>query len=345
MSDSPITCSELSGLLGIPMEGPDRTVTGLNDPRLAKEDELVILFDPAVLKYLESLNSRVWLVGDRLVTPSLRAQALRRSVTLLVSGHIHDDFVRLLRHFHPSAPEERSIHPTAVVEPSARLASDVHLGPWTFVGRNSLLERGVTVGALCSIGRNVTMGAESVLHDRVTLYDGTCLGERVVVHSGSTLGSDGFGYYNVATGPVKIPHVGRLVIEDDVEIGANCCVDRATLGETRIGSGTKIDNLVQIAHNVVIGANCLIASQVGIAGSTRIGDRVTIGGQAGLVGHITIGNGVTIGAQAGVIGSVNEGHTVSGYPARDHAEAMRRLAYVERIPDILRRLRELEKPR
>jgi UDP-3-O-[3-hydroxymyristoyl] glucosamine N-acyltransferase len=187
------------------------------------------------------------------------------------------------------------------------------------------------------------VGAGTVLHPHVTLYDGTVVGERCVVHSGARLGADGFGFVPDASGLRKVPQVGGCRIGDDVEVGANTTIDRGSIGDTVVGDGTKIDNLVQVGHNCRLGRHVVVVSQVGISGSTRVGDGAVLGGQAGVQGHIEIGAGARIGAQAGVTASVPAGATVSGYPARPHREALRVQAAVFGLPKLVERLRALEK--
>ena len=211
------------------------------------------------------------------------------------------------------------------------------VGPGARLGDRVEVMAGTVIGAGVSIGDDVT------IHPQVVLYPRTEVGSRVILHAGVRLGADGFGYVPGKVAHEKIPHVGRCIIEDDVEIGANSTVDRGSVDDTVIGQGTKIDNLVQVGHNCRIGARCLIMAQVGIAGSAHIEDDVILAGQAGLAGHITVGRGARIGGQAGVIGDLAAGQTVSGYPARPHREFMRAHAALYRLAEIVVELEEMVK--
>lgn len=228
------------------------------------------------------------------------------------------------------------IHPTADVDEEADVGPHASIGPHTWVGRNARIGAGVAIGAHCRIGAGTWIFANTTLYDRVSL------GEGVIIHSGAVIGSDGFGYFQGSGGARKIPQVGGVEIGDEVEIGANTTIDRATMGMTRIGRGTKIDNLVQIGHNVVIGDHVTICAQVGIAGSTVVETGSLIGGQAGLSDHIKVGAGSRIGGQAGVTKSIPAGSTVSGYPARPHNQARRIEAAIKRLPDLLQQIQTLE---
>jgi UDP-3-O-[3-hydroxymyristoyl] glucosamine N-acyltransferase len=252
-------------------------------------------------------------------------------------------FLRIVRAFHAEFPARPAgVHPAAVVDPSARLGRDVCLGACCVVEANAVIEDGVVLCPGVYVGTGAVIGAESYLFPNVIVLHGVRLGRRVIVHAGSVLGSDGFGYLQREGMHEKVPQLGTVVVEDDVEIGANVAVDRGTLGETRIGKGVKIDNLVHIGHNVTVGDGTLVVAQVGISGSTQIGSGVTIAGQAGLVGHIKVGDGATIGAQAGVTKPVAAGERVSGYPAMDHERARRLNAYYRRLPELYAELRALQ---
>jgi UDP-3-O-[3-hydroxymyristoyl] glucosamine N-acyltransferase len=239
---------------------------------------------------------------------------------------------------HPAVPAVPGVHETAVLGDGVRLAEGVSigarvvLGAGSFVGARSHILPGVT------IAEHVVIGEDCIVYPNVTMYANTQLGDRVIVQAGVVLGGDGFGYVFGGGAHQKIPHVGRCVLESDVEIGSNTTIDRGSVGDTVIGAGTKIDNLVQIGHNVRMGKCCLVMSQVGISGSTRIGDGVVIAGQAGLAGHITIGSGARIAGQSGVFGDVPAGETWSGYPARPHRESLRVQAAAHRLPALLKTL-------
>ncbi|MFA6092432.1 MAG: UDP-3-O-(3-hydroxymyristoyl)glucosamine N-acyltransferase [Elusimicrobiota bacterium] len=233
----------------------------------------------------------------------------------------------------------------ADVHREARLGLEVSIGPFAVIGARTLIGDRTRIGANCVIGINVRIGKDCVIHPGAVLYDFCELGDRVIIHSGTVLGSDGYGYWtNPKTGDhLKVPQIGRVVVENDVEIGSNASIDRATTGETRIGSGSKIDNLVQVAHNVRMGANCLLVSQSGIAGSTSLGRQVTIAGQVGIAGHLKIGDGVIVTAQAGVMNDAPPGMVLFGSPARPHREALKIQALIAKLPQLYQAFKEFKK--
>lgn len=250
---------------------------------------------------------------------------------------------RVLPALHPAPAPAPGVHPTAVVDAGARVAPSASVGACAVVGAGTRVGERARIGAHVVVGEGCEIGEDAVLHPHVTLYDGVRVGARSIVHSGARLGSDGFGFVPEGRALRKVPQVGGCVIGDDVEIGANTTIDRGSIGDTVVGRGTKIDNLVQIGHNCRIGQSVVIVSQVGISGSTRVGDGAVLGGQAGVQGHIEIGAGARIGAQAGVTASVAAGVTVSGYPARPHREALRAQAALFGLPKVVERLKALEK--
>jgi len=250
---------------------------------------------------------------------------------------------------YPQAVWEAGVHPTAVVGRGATWQEPVEIGPHACLGHGVQLGRNVRIGAGCVLGDGVAVGDDTQLYPGVTLYSGTALGKRVIVHAGAVLGSDGFGYIPGKGGGEdgerhrKIPHVGRCLIGDDIEIGANTCIDRGSVDDTVIGSGTKIDNLVHIAHNVRIGARCLIMAQAGIAGSCQVEDDVIIAGQSGISDHLTIGRGARLLVQSGTIADVPAEATLFGTPSRSHREYLRGQVALYRLAKIVHELEELVK--
>jgi UDP-3-O-[3-hydroxymyristoyl] glucosamine N-acyltransferase len=233
------------------------------------------------------------------------------------------------------------VHASAVVGRGATLGREVALGAHVVIGRGVTLGDRVTIDAGCIVGDDVQVGDDTHLFPSVSVYPRARIGRRVRIHAGARIGSDGFGYVFHGGAHQKIPHVGRCVIGDDVEIGANTTIDRGSIDDTVIGPGTKIDNLVHVAHNVRIGALCLIMAQVGIAGSTSIEDGVILAGQSGVSGHLTVGKGARIGGQGGVTSDVPAGESWSGYPARPHREALRAQAALFRLSELLKALERL----
>jgi UDP-3-O-[3-hydroxymyristoyl] glucosamine N-acyltransferase len=254
----------------------------------------------------------------------------------------HDAMLAILPRLY-RAPERPfiGVHETAVVDPSAQLDADVCVEAFAVIGRGAKVGAGCWIGSHTVIGDGVEVGARTRLYPHVTLYPGARLGARVAIHAGTRIGSDGFGYVFANGVHQKVPHVGGCIIGNDVEIGANCTIDRGSIDQTVIGDGTKIDNLVHVAHNVRIGRLCLLAAQVGIAGSVRIEDGVVLGGQVGVSGHLTIGSRATLAAQAGVISDVPAGELWSGYPARPHKQSLRGSAALAKLPDLLKRINAL----
>lgn len=244
--------------------------------------------------------------------------------------------------FLPPLPQ-RGIHPTVVTGLDVRIGPNVSIGPLVTIGDRAEIGSGVTIYAGVYIGEDTVIGDDCILYPHVSLLTNCTLGHRVILHSGTVIGSDGFGYAQDEGRHHKIPQLGNVVIEDDVELGANVTVDRATFGSTIIKQGTKIDNQVQIAHNVVIGEHCIIVAQAGIAGSTHLGHHVMIGGQAGLVDHLTIGNQVRIASGAGVTNHVQSGQTVGGRPAVDHVIWRKAQVLQYQLPDLRNELRDLRK--
>jgi UDP-3-O-[3-hydroxymyristoyl] glucosamine N-acyltransferase len=326
---------ELAARLGYTLRGDGdvdvRRVRGVDD---AGPGDLTFVANPQYARRLATTRASAVIVSP----------ALETSLPSLVAGNPYLAFARAVEVLHPPPVVRAGIHPHATVDPSAELGEGVHVGAMAVVGE------GVRVGARTVLHPHVVLypgvevGEDCLLHSGVQVREGCRLGRRVIVQNGAVIGADGFGFAKDDEGRYhKIPQVGIVVVEDDVEIGALSAVDRAALGETRIGRGTKIDNLVQIGHSVTVGCDTAIAGQVGIAGSTKVGDRVVLAGQVGIVGHITIGDGAIATAQSGIGSSVEPGDVVSGSPAFENRVWLRSSAVFARLPELQKRVRELER--
>ena len=278
--------------------------------------------------------------GIVLITPEL-AETKGAVPARIVVAKPQEAMLQLLPKLYPVTNRNPSIDSTARIGRGAQIGKEVTLEPFVTIGDGASIEDGAWIGASSTVGAGVRVGARSRIFPNVTVYSGSQLGERVILHSGSRIGSDGFGYVFSGGAHQKIPHVGRCILESDVEIGANTTVDRGSIDDTVIGAGTKIDNLVQIGHNVKVGKLCLIMAQVGIAGSTSIGDGCVLAGQAGLGGHIQIGAGAKIAGQSGVFGNVPAGETWSGYPARPHRESLRATGALFKLAEMIKDLEKM----
>jgi UDP-3-O-[3-hydroxymyristoyl] glucosamine N-acyltransferase len=262
---------------------------------------------------------------------------------LIRVGNARIAFAKALTLFFPEPSFPPGIHATAVIAPTAVIDPTAHVGPFCIIGAQS------TIGPRCILqghnwlGERCSLDEDANIFPNVTLYFNTQVGKRVRIHSGTVIGSDGFGYVQDQGVHRKVPQVGTVVIQDDVEIGANVTIDRGTIGPTLIGKGSKIDNLVQVAHNVVMGEGCLLVAQVGIAGSSKLGNFVTVAGQAGIAGHLKVGDHVTIAGQAGVMNDIPEGQKWLGAPARPDRQMKRQMIAFQQLPDQIRRIQELER--
>jgi UDP-3-O-[3-hydroxymyristoyl] glucosamine N-acyltransferase len=326
---------ELAGIVRGRVVGDARVeITGVAAIRDAGEGEIAMVAGAEYERYLESTRA----------SAILRSDDTACSLPSIVVEKPYLAFARLLDLFAVTtdAEIETGVHPTSVVDPTAELAAGVRIGPHCRIGRGARVGAGTRMLFGVFVGDRVTVGRDCLLYANVTVREQCEIGDRVVLHPGVVIGADGFGYTWDGVRHVKIPQIGRVVVEDDVEIGANSAVDRATTGATRICRGTKIDNLVQVGHNCVIGRDSILAGQTGVAGSTEIGERVIVGGQTGFMGHLRVGDGAVIGAQSGVTKSVPPGMRLSGYPAREHGFARRLWAYTARLPEIFGRVKALE---
>lgn len=331
-----LTLDEIASRLGVRRVGDGAVcIRGVAGLREAAAGEITFLANPRYESLLRDTRASAVIMAEGGPATSLPC---------LFAPDPYLCFARLLELFHPADLDR----PTGI-DPSARVAPDATLAPGVSVAAHAVIESGASIGpdsrlgAGCFVGAGAVLGSACVLHPHVVIGERCRLGDRVVLHAGVVIGSDGFGYAFDGRAHRKIPQVGIVIVEDDVEIGANSAIDRATLGATRIGRGSKLDNLVHVAHNVEIGEHAVLCAQVGISGSTRLGRFVVLGGQAGLAGHIELGDGVRVGGQGGVTKSIPAGATVSGYPAMLHAKAQRIYAALRHLPEALRSWRELER--
>ncbi len=332
------TTLQLAERLECQLEGSgDVVINSITTIEEAVADQLTFLANPRYRRFLPQCHAGAIIIDPMTETPP--------NIVRLVSKQPYQTFCNALEILYP--PREPDIpigiHPYAAVDPTVELGDGVRIGAFVEVCAGVKIGRGTVLYSGSYIGRNSVIGDDSVIGVGAVIQHEVTIGNRVVIGDRSVIGFDGFGNVPTASGFIKIPQVGTVEIADDVEIGAGCCVDRAAVGVTRIGKGSKLDNLIQIAHGVQIGEHTAIAAQTGISGSTRIGSGVLMGGQAGLAGHIEIGDRMIVGAQAGVTKSFDINGMISGYPARPQMKAMRIEAAMNKLPDLLKRVRALEK--
>ena len=299
---------------------------------------LSFLANPKYEQYIYSTKSSVVLVNKEFV-PSAEVEA-----TLIKVTDAYEAFASLLTLVEMSKPKKKGIHQTAVIELSAKVGTDVYIGAYAYIGENCVIGDGCSIYPHVFIGDSTKIGRNCILNPGVKIYHECLIGNGCIVHAGTVIGSDGFGFAPQSEGEyMKIPQIGNVVLEDNVEIGANVAIDRATMGSTIIRKGVKIDNLVQIGHNVEVGENTVMAGQTGIAGSTKVGKNCMFGGQVGLAGHIKIADGTKIGAQAGVGSDVKESQVLLGTPAFDSRQFIRSSVVFKNLPEINTKIRTMEK--
>jgi UDP-3-O-[3-hydroxymyristoyl] glucosamine N-acyltransferase len=325
---------DLADLLGATLQGDAGIqITGIGSLEDAGPGQLSFLTSAKYANLVPKCNA------SALIVPSAFKDL---DFTLLICEQPYLAFARAAQLFAEPPFLAEGVHGTAHVEEGVDLGPDVFVGALAHIGSGCSIGGSTRVYGGAYIGRDVQVGRNCLIYPRVTILDGCIIGDRVIIHSGTVIGSDGFGFAQDDQGRhVKIPQMGIVCIDDDVEIGANCAIDRAAFGRTWIQRGTKIDNLVQIAHNVVVGEHSILIAQVGVSGSTRLGGHVVLAGQVGVVGHIEIGDGVRVGAKSGVRGSVKAGQEVTGSPALPHREFLKLQAHMRRLPEFRDELRQL----
>jgi len=332
----PRKLSEIARMLGGELtSSADPVISGASGIENASPGDLTFVSKKKLLPQLE--NSKA--------TAALIAPGMETSLPAIQLANPYEGFADFLKLF--IAQVDRvfppGIHPSAVIDPTADVSLAESIGPYCVIGAGSVVGRGSRLESHVTVGPDVRIGEDCLIYAQVAIRECCLVGNRVILHSGVSIGTDGFGFLPGKQGLKKIPQVGIAVVEDDVEIGSNSCVDRATTGRTVIGQGTKLDNLVQVAHNVQLGSHCVLSGQSGVAGSTTIGNAVAVGGNVSVGDHLTVGDGAKLAGKSGVIRDVPAGATQFGYPAIDFNESFRLFGALRKLPELIRRVRNLEK--
>jgi UDP-3-O-[3-hydroxymyristoyl] glucosamine N-acyltransferase len=328
---------ELAQSTGAKVEGAgDMEIVGAAGLDIAGPGHVTFLANPRYTSQVETTRAAAIFLGEGV--------EIKRDIAVLRTSDPYLSYTRALRIFHPEPSIEPFIHQTSVIDPTATLATSVSIGAHTVIGRGVRIGERVRIFPNVTIYDDVQIGDDSVIHSGAAIRESTLIGERVVVYNNAVVGSDGFGYAKDENAHwLKIPQTGRVVLEDDVEVGAGSTIDRASVGETRIARGVKIDNQVQVGHSSTVGEDTLLCGQVGLAGSTHVGRRVILAGQVGVGGHVTIGDDAVLMAQAGVFYNVPSGKILSGgIPAFDHRESLKTMSVIRKLPELARTVRSLE---
>lgn len=332
-----IRLKEIAELLNGRLTGPEDTViTGISGIETAKKGDITFLLDKGYERYLAQCEASAIIVGKDFNVESIK------NINLLIVENPGLAYIKVAELFRKKEIYEPGISPFAFIAEDAEVSKQATILPFTFIGKGVRIEKGSIIYPFVYIGDGSIIGEDTTIFPGVTIYGNVSIGSRVIIHAGTIIGSDGFGYMWDGKCHKKIPQLGTVVIEDDVEIGANVTIDRASLDKTIIKKGTKIDNLVQIAHNVTIGENSIIVAQVGIAGSSKIGKNVILAGQVGVKDHVIIGDNVRAGGQTGITKDVKGGSAVSGTPHMPHREWLRQQALLRRLPELFERIKTLE---
>ncbi|MBN2613781.1 MAG: UDP-3-O-(3-hydroxymyristoyl)glucosamine N-acyltransferase [Bacteroidales bacterium] len=326
-------------LRGTIVGNPDEKVSEISKIEEGKKGSLSFLSNPKYTKYLYTTDASIVLVNKDLTLED------KVKATLILVDNAYEAFASLLQLYTQSLPKKLGIDKEVYISSTCKYGKDIYIGAFTYIGENVKIGNNVSLYPQVYVGDNVTIGDNTIIYPGVKIYHDCIIGSGCTIHGSTVIGSDGFGFAPQQDNEYKkIPQIGNVIIEDSVEIGSNVSIDRATIGSTIIRKGVKIDNLIQVAHNVEIGANTVIAAQSGISGSTKIGKDVMIAGQVGIVGHIRIADGVKIGAQSGVTNSIDkEGEIILGSPAYNISEKRREFAVARQLPNIYKKITDLEK--
>ncbi len=302
-----------------------------------KQGAISFLSNSKYIHYIYETEASIVLVDE-----SLKLDKEVKSTLIRVKS-AYEAVAKLLQLYESMKPKKKGISSLAFIDPAAKVGEDCYIGPFVTIGPNAIVGNGCILHPHATIGEGAVIGEDTEIYSNAVVYHGCKVGKRCILHAGCVIGADGFGFAPSENGYDKIPQIGIVTIEDDVEIGANTCIDRSTMGSTFVRKGVKLDNLVQIAHNTDIGANTVMSSQVGVAGSTKVGEWCMFGGQVGVSGHITIGNKVMLGAQSGVPGSIKDNQQLIGTPPMEMKPYFRSQAIFRRLPDMYKELNELKK--
>ncbi|MCC6276560.1 MAG: UDP-3-O-(3-hydroxymyristoyl)glucosamine N-acyltransferase [Oligoflexia bacterium] len=337
-----LTAAQISEKCGAVVKGDSTfVVTGVGDPKTAAPDFLCFAHAEKYLAAIESSPSQIWLITQDLF--DRLSQRSKDSKTFLITPKPYVAFVQVVKHFHPPEPVKSGIHPQAFVHPEARIHKTAEIGPFVFVGADSEIGAGCILKSGSYVGQHVKIGDNCLIHAGARVLDYCVVGHRVILHPGACVGGDGFGFIPHEGAQLKIPQVGKVILGDDVEVGCNSTIDRGTVGDTIVGEGTKIDNLVQIGHNCIIGKHNILCAFVGLSGNTTVGDYCLFAGQSATKGHLKIGSFVQIGGQTGVSKDLPSKVSVKGYPAQPVTEYLKNQALVMKLPEIYKRLLSIEK--
>jgi UDP-3-O-[3-hydroxymyristoyl] glucosamine N-acyltransferase len=333
------TAAQIAALINGKVDGnADVAVASFGKIEEAQQGQLAFLANPKYEDFLYSTHASVIIVNDN--------QELRQPInaTLIKVPDAYSAFATLLDKYQQIQQQQLTgIQQPVYMDATAKMGDNVFIGAFAYIGKEVVIANGVKIYPNAYLGDNVTIADNTIIHPGVKIYHNCVVGKNVIIHAGTVIGADGFGFAPQADGSLKkVPQIGNVIIEDNVEIGSNTCIDRATIGSTIIKTGAKLDNLLQIAHNVEIGNNTVIAAQTGISGSSKIGNNVMIGGQAGIAGHLTVGDGAKINAQSGLGKSLKAGQSVTSSPAYDYNKAIRSQATARNLPEMEKRIKELE---
>ena len=332
------TAEQIAQLIGGAIEGDAQAkINSFSKIEGGKPGAISFLSNPKYINYIYETQSSVVLVDE-----SLKLDKPVKT-TLIRVKNAYDAVAKLMQMYVAMKPKKKGIDSLAYIAPTAKIGKDCYIGPFVAIGPNVVIGDGCVLHPHVTVGENATVGENTEIYSNAVIYHDCKVGNNCIIHAGAVIGADGFGFAPTENGYEKIPQLGIVQVEDNVEIGANTCIDRSTMGCTYVRKGVKLDNLVQIAHNTDIGANTVMSSQVGVAGSTKVGEWCMFGGQVGIAGHITRGNQVRLGAQSGVPGSLKDGENLIGTPPLPLTNYFRSHAVTKRLPEIYRQINEMQK--